>query len=172
MIPTISFVGSSGSGKTTILEKVVAELNRRGIRIAVIKHTPHDDLEFSKQGKDSQRLASAGAEAVIVSGPQKIAFVKKTDRDLSPEELSQFIEPGIDLLLTEGFKNSATSKIEVHRRATGSKLLTKPEQLLAVVTDEQMDIPAPQFDIKKNNAVLIADLIVKWLSGQPKQAGK
>ena len=169
MIPTISFIGSSGSGKTTLLEKVVTELKKRGIRVAVIKHAPHDDIGFDKNGKDSQRYTTAGAEVVIVSGPQEIALMKKTDHDLSPNEITRFIDPDIDLVLTEGFKKTDTFKIEVHRKGLKAKLLAKPDQLLAVITDEQLDIQVPQFDVMKDNTVEIADLIEKWLSGQSKR---
>jgi molybdopterin-guanine dinucleotide biosynthesis adapter protein len=169
MVPIISFVGWSGSGKTTLLEKVVTELIKRGIRVAVIKHTHHDDLGFDRNGKDSQRYAAAGAEAVIVSGPKEIISMKKTDHDLSPNELIRLIDRDIDLVLTEGFKSAGTIKIEIHRKVLESELLAKPDQLLAVITDEQIDIQVPQFDVMRNNTVEIADLIEKWLSGQPKR---
>jgi molybdopterin-guanine dinucleotide biosynthesis protein MobB len=169
MIPIISFIGSSGSGKTTLLEKVVTELKKRGIRVAVIKHSHDSDLGFDKNGKDSQRYTTAGAEVVIVSSPQEIVFMKKTDHDLSPNEITRLIDPDIDLVLTEGFKSAGTLKIEVHRKVLESELLAKPDQLLAVITDEPLDIQVPQFDVMKNNTVEIADLIEKWLSGQPKR---
>lgn len=169
MVPIISFIGSSGSGKTTLLEKVVAELKKRGIRVGVIKHVPCDDLDFDKNGKDSQRFRAAGAEVVITSGPQEIVFMKKTDHDLAPDEITRLIAPDIDLVLTEGFKNAGTFKIELHRKALAPGLLAKPEQLLAVITDEKLDIPVPQFDATKDNTVKIADLIEKWLSAQPKK---
>lgn len=169
MIPIISFIGSSGSGKTTLLEKVVTELKKRGIRVAVIKHSHYGDLGFDKNGKDSQRYTTAGAEVVIVSSPQEIVFMKKTDHDLSPDEITRLIDPDIDLVLTEGFKSAGTLKIEVHRKALELELLAKPDQLLAVITDEPLNIQVPQFDVMKNNTVEIADLIEKWLSGQPKR---
>jgi molybdopterin-guanine dinucleotide biosynthesis protein MobB len=167
MIPIISFIGSSGSGKTTLLEKVVAELKKRGIRVGVIKHVPCDDLDFDRNGKDSQRFRAAGAEVVIASGPEEIVFMKKTDHDLSPGEITRLIDPDIDLVLTEGFKSADTFKIELHRKALASELLAKPEQLLAVITDEELDIPVPQFEATKDNTAEIADLIEKWLSAQP-----
>ncbi len=169
MIPIISFIGSSGSGKTSILEKIVVELTKRGLRVAVIKHSHHDALSFDKKGKDSQRYTTAGAEAVIVSGPQEIVFMKKTDHDLLLNEITRLIDPDIDLILTEGFKNADTFKVEVHRKALESKLLAKPNQLLAVVTDEKLDVKVPQFDITKDNTIKIADLIEKWLAAQPKK---
>lgn len=167
MIPIISFIGRSGSGKTTLLEKVVAELVNRGIRVAVIKHSPHKDLGFDKNGKDSQRFTVAGAEVVMLSGPQEIVSITKTDHDLSPDEITRLIDPDIDLVLTEGYKHADNVKIEVHRKLLGPELLAKPDKLLAVITDEHLGVQVPQFDVMKNNTVEIADLIEKWLSVQP-----
>lgn len=169
MLPILSFIGSTGSGKTTIMEKVVAELKGRGIRVAVIKHSHHDEIGFDKKGKDSQRYTQAGADTVIVSGTQEIVIMKKTDHDLSPREIARIIDPDIDLILTEGFKSAGTLKIEVHRKAIEPELLAKPNQLLAVITDEQLDVKAPQFDIMKDNTTEIANLIERWLAGQPKK---
>jgi molybdopterin-guanine dinucleotide biosynthesis protein B len=168
MIPIISFIGSSGSGKTTLLEKVVTELENRDIRVAVIKHAPHGDLDFDINGKDSQRYSSAGAVVSIVSGPKEIAFIKKTDHDLSPDEITRLIDPDVDVILTEGFKHAGTLKIEVHRKSIETELLANPNELLAVITDEPLNVNVPQFDIMNNNIIEMADLIEKWVSEQPK----
>jgi molybdopterin-guanine dinucleotide biosynthesis protein MobB len=169
MIPVISFIGSSGSGKTNTLEKVVTELKRRSIRVAVIKHSHHEALELDKNGKDSQRYTAAGAETVIVSGPREMVLMQQTGRDLTTDEILRLIDPDTDIVLTEGFKNAGTFKIEVHRKALEPKLLANPEQLLAVITDEPLDVKVPQFDAAKNNTAAIADLIENWLSGQPEK---
>jgi molybdopterin-guanine dinucleotide biosynthesis protein MobB len=169
MIPIISFIGTSGSGKTTILEKVIAELKKRSIRVAVVKHTHHDDFTFDKKGKDTQRYTAAGAAVVIISGAHEIVFMKKTEHDLDPHEISRLIHDDVDLVITEGFKSASTMKIEVHRKALEPELLAKPKHLLAVITDEKLDIKVPQFDLAKNNTLIIADLIEKWLSQQPKR---
>jgi len=170
MIPIISFIGSSGSGKTSLLEKVVKELKKRGLKVAVIKHSHHDDLGFDKQGKDSYRYTQAGADVVVLSGTQEMAIMKKTGHDLSPQEISRLLDIDIDVILTEGFKNASTMKIEVHRRDIESGLLSNPKQLLAVVTDEPLNgITAPQFEFGKDNTLEIADLIEKWLDSQSRE---
>jgi molybdopterin-guanine dinucleotide biosynthesis protein MobB len=164
MVPILSFIGSSGSGKTSIMEKVVAELAGRGTKLAVIKHSHHENLGFDKAGKDSHRYAEAGAEIVVLSGKQEMVVMKKTDHDLSPHEIAEFIGPGFDLIITEGFKSADTPKIEVHRKSIETKLLAKPEQLLAVVTDEKLSVKVPQLDFNRDNTREIADLIENWLA--------
>lgn len=165
MRPIISIVGKSASGKTTLLESLILELKQRGYKVAVIKHAG-DDFELDKPGKDSWRLIQAGGEVVAISSPSRVAVIKKTERDLSPRELSYFIRWDYDLLLTEGFKQGGAPKIEVHRKEQGSDLLCPPQQLLAVVTDEPLSIEVPQFS--KDEIQGLADLIEKRLQAKPK----
>jgi molybdopterin-guanine dinucleotide biosynthesis protein MobB len=168
MIPIISFVGYSGTGKTTLLEKIVVELKKRGLKIAVIKHVPHNDLEFDKEGKDSSRYVAAGADEVVLSGRRETIIMKKSSHDMTPQQVSAMLDDDTDLILAEGFKNIRNVKIEVHRKEMGHSLLTDAGHLLAVVTDEPLDIAVPQFEFSSNPETEIADLIEKWLVFQRK----
>ena len=165
MRPIISIVGKSEAGKTTLLENLIAELKRRGYKVAVIKHT-NEDFELDKPGKDSWRLSQAGSEVVAISSPGRLAVIKQTEHDLSPRELSHLMRGDYDLILTEGFKEANTLKIEVHRKEQGGDLLCPPQQLLALVTDEPLGIDVPQFS--KDEIQGLADLIEKKLQAQSK----
>ena len=166
MHPIISIVGKSQSGKTTLLEALIIELKQRGYRLAVIKHT-HENFEIDKVGKDSWRFSQAGSEVVAICSSHKLAIMKQLEGDLNPRELSRFIDWDYDLLLTEGFKTSDTFKIEVHLKEQGEGLLTQPKQLLAVVTDEPLDIDIPQ--LPRDEIRGTADLIENWLRTQLKE---
>ena len=84
---TVSFVAaSSNSGKTTLIEKVVRILKERGLRVAVIKHASKG-FDIDRPGKDSWRFREAGADAVMLVGPDSMALMKMTERQPSPEEL-------------------------------------------------------------------------------------
>ena len=155
----LSFVGKSDSGKTSVLEKIIAELKKRGYKIAVIKHT--QDFELDREGTSSWRLGQAGSDAIILSSPGQIASIQKTEHDLSPKELLPFVNGNFDLILTEGFKTAANKKVELHRKEQGEGLLCPPEQLLAVVTDERLNVDVPQFS--HDDAKSLADLIETWM---------
>jgi len=167
MRPIISVVGKSESGKTTLLENLISELKQRGYKVAVIKHTV-EDIELDKQGKDTWRFSQVGCDVVAISSGDKLAVMKKLERDFSPQALSRFIAWDYDLILTEGFKHSGTRKIEVHRKEQGEGLLSPPKQLLAVVTDEPLDIDVPQFskDKVRELADLIEDKLLSQRSGE------
>ncbi len=166
MRPIISIVGKSEAGKTTLLEGLVTELKQRGYRVAVIKHTG-EDFELDERGKDTWRLSQAGSEVVAISSFSKLAVIRQVERDLSLQELSDFIGWDHDIILTEGFRRSSTPRIEVHRKEQGRELLSPPQQLLAVVTDEPLDVDVPQFS--KDGIQGLADLIENRLLAQRKQ---
>lgn len=159
----ISIVGKSESGKTTLLEGLIARLKQRGYRVAVIKHSA-EDVELDTVNKDSWRFSQAGSEVSAVTSSHKMAVFKNMAHDLSPQELSQFIGSDYDMILTEGFKQGNHPKIEVHRQEQGKELVSSPEQLLAVVTDEPLNVEAPQFS--KDEVPLIVDLIENTLNAQ------
>lgn len=163
MRPIISIVGKSKSGKTTLIEGLVIELKQRGYEVAIIKHTAND-FELDKAGKDSWRFSQAGNRIVAISSPHKLAVIRQVERDFTPQELSRFIGRGYDLILTEGFRQSNTPKIEVHRKEQGGELLCSPQQLLAVVTDEPLAIDVPQFS--GDEVQEIVDLIENKLLAQ------
>lgn len=144
MVPIIAVVGKSNSGKTRLLEKLVPELRRRGYRIAVVKHMGQD-FELDRPNKDSWRLMQSGSETVILSSAQRLALIKLMDHDASLAELTHFIGADFDLILAEGYRRDKTPKIEVHRRELGTDLLCSPEELLALVSDEKMDVSIPRF---------------------------
>jgi molybdopterin-guanine dinucleotide biosynthesis protein MobB len=155
MIPLLSFVGKSGVGKTTLIEKLVAELKRRGYRIAVVKHHAHT-TPIDGRGKDSWRFAEAGASLAVVSSPVEIARFERVTRELTLNEIAAQIN-GVDLILTEGFKREAAPKIEVSRTALGADLVARADELIAVVSDHPITLNLPRFDL--DDAAGIAALI-------------
>jgi len=157
MQPIVSVIGKSNSGKTTLLEGLIAEFKRRGYRVAAVKHS-RQEVELDTAGKDTWRFSRAGSELTAISTSGILGVFRRTDHDPGLPELSRAIGGGYDLILTEGFKKQEVSlKIEVHRREQGSDLVGKPEQLLAVVTDEPLGVAVPQFSRDDING--IADLI-------------
>jgi len=158
MQPIISIVGRSDSGKTTLLEGLIVELKRRGYRVVVMKHSA-EDVGFDTVNKDTWRFSQAGSEVSAISSGHRLAVFKQLEHDSSPQELSQFISCDFDLLLTEGFKQSNYPKIEVHRKEQDSNLVSPSQQLLAVVTDEPLEVAVPQFS--KDEFQKIVDLIEK-----------
>ena len=158
MLPIIGVVGKSGVGKTYVMGKLVAELKTRGYRVATVKHSAHD-VDIDLEGKDSWHHAQAGSDAVVISSPHRFALIRNVDHDTSLAELSRFIGMDFDIILAEGFKQNKVIKIEVHRKELGPDILCEHEELLAIVTDEELELSVPQFSA--DNAQGLVDLIEK-----------
>lgn len=141
-VPIITFVGKSGTGKTTLLEQLIPMLKAHGLRLAVLKHDAHH-FEMDKPGKDTYRFTAAGADVVTISNAEKFAMIEQPPQELSLRDIIARL-PQVDLVLTEGYKKSRYPKIEIHRAALHRPLLASPEELLAILTDEPVDSPAPQ----------------------------
>ena len=159
----ISFVArSSNSGKTTLIEKIVAILTARGLRMAVVKHTS-SGFDLDNQGKDSWRFQQAGADAVILAGPHQLALMKRVRQEPSPYELEQ-LAGDVDVVIFEGFKNVAANKIEVFRQGVSGDLplCAQDSSFLALVSDTSFEVPIPCFDL--NDAPGVSDFIVSRLA--------
>jgi molybdopterin-guanine dinucleotide biosynthesis protein B/molybdopterin-guanine dinucleotide biosynthesis protein len=163
-IKAVSFVAKSGTGKTTLLEKVIAELKSRGHRVGVIKHDAHR-FDIDHPGKDSHRLTAAGADTMLISSPEKLALVRKHAESPPIETLIATYFADVDVVLTEGFKKSGLPKIEVHRAERSPTLLCRGEEhdpaLLAVASDEPLDLDVPVLDL--NNPAQVADFVEKHI---------
>ena len=148
MIPIISIVGKSDSGKTTLIEKLVPELTRRGYRVATIKHDMHG-FEVDREGKDSWRHKQAGAHTVVISSPQKLALIRDVEKDLALDEIRERWIQDVELILSEGYKRDVQPKIEVFRKEKHKKLLcTKKDNLIAVVSNQKFRVGVPCFDLE------------------------
>nr|WP_320190561.1 molybdopterin-guanine dinucleotide biosynthesis protein B [uncultured Desulfobacter sp.] len=130
----VLIVGKSNSGKTTLMEKLIRELNSRGIRVGSVKHT-HDTFTFDKTGKDSWRHKNAGAVASLVVTDTKIALVKEDTRPAAEKFFSYLGD--VDLILGEGFKTFCLPKIEIFRKDSPHEapLCLEDPNLVAFVTD-------------------------------------
>ncbi len=155
MLPVISIVGKSGVGKTTLLEKLIPELKRRGYRVATVKHDVHG-FEIDQPGKDTWRHAQAGSDHVVIASSNRIAHIQRLDQELSLPEIVATIHDA-DIVLTEGYKRGPAPKIEVSRAERSRELLCTPEELVAIATDQPYDMDVPQFGL--DDVVGLADLI-------------
>lgn len=143
----ITIVGKSNSGKTTLLEKLIARLAQRGYRIGSVKHA-HDGFEMDKEGKDSWRHRKAGAVATLVISESNIAMVKD-DKTSYIEKMNTYLSD-MDLIMAEGFKNQNLPKIEIFRIKSVHKnpLCLADENLVAFVTDSDHSPDVPVFGLE------------------------
>lgn len=165
MIPLLGIAAWSGTGKTTLLKKLIPALCARGVRPGLIKHT-HHNMDVDKPGKDSYELRKAGAAQTLVASQQRWALMTET-----PEEpeldltylVSRMDASKLDIVLVEGFKHEAVAKILLFRQACGHEVdeLTIDEHVIAVASDIPLSLDVPLLDI--NDIPQIATFVLRWL---------
>lgn len=161
-VKAVSFVAKSGTGKTTLLEKVIAELKSRGYRVGAIKHDAHR-FDIDHPGKDSHRLTAAGAATMLISSPEKLALVKQHQASPPIEELLEQYFSDVDIVITEGFKKGGLPKIELHRQERSDTLICRGEEhdpsLVAVASDVALDLDVPVLDL--NDPKEVAEFVIE-----------
>lgn len=168
--PVLGFVAYSGTGKTTLLEKLIPLLGQRGIRVALLKHA-HHDFDIDQPGKDSYRLRQAGAGQVMIASHKRWALINENplrqDEPRLAQLLQQFDPQRFDLLLVEGFKHESYPKIELQRLELAKPPLhpDDPDIIAVAANRTDRDGALPQLDIDKPET--IADFIVQWLASHP-----
>ncbi len=157
MIPIVSFVGKSNSGKTTLLEKVVRELKMRGYRVAVVKHSPHG-FDIDHPGKDSWRFVQAGSDVVALSSSDKVVFFERLNTELTLAQIGTLFDGKVDIVLTEGYKNGKAPKILVMAAGQDGKEICGADETLATVSARLSSPGMPQFAY--DDVIRVLDLLV------------
>jgi molybdopterin-guanine dinucleotide biosynthesis protein MobB len=163
--PVIGFAACSGTGKTTLLTRLLPVLSGHGLRVGMIKHS-HHDFEIDRPGKDSDRLRKAGAQQLLIASPYRTVWIGENPQPREPRLdalLERIVPDSLDLVLVEGFRHVAFPKIELHRAATGKPLLYPHDaSIIAVASDEPLDTQLPCLDI--NQPDTIAEFILETLA--------
>ncbi len=141
--------GWKNSGKTVLVERLVAHLVARGLTVATVKHA-HHAFEPDQPGKDSHRHRMAGASQVLVASSQRWALMTELRGATEPPlaELIARLDPA-DLVLVEGYKRDPHPKIEARRAATAQDLIAEGDPTIdAVASDSPLaGLAVPVFDL-------------------------
>ena len=154
--------GWKNSGKTTLTERLVAELTRRGWKVSTVKHA-HHDFDVDKQGADSFRHRQAGAgEVAVVSGRRWALMHELRGEDEPTLEMVLGRLAPCDLVLVEGYKRESHSKIETRRTDARdvTPLSASDPAIMAIAADHAVvDTALPVFGL--DDIGVIADFIEK-----------
>ena len=169
----VSFIAKSGTGKTTLIVKIIKILSERGYKVSSVKHTDHD-FEADIPGKDSWRHKNAGAFSTMLISNGKAAFFSDVDSSFDKETaavISKYFS-GSDIVIIEGFKDLKVKKIELLRKDIEGGLeprFTNDPNLILVCADEFIkNLEVPQLNINDSEKIadFIEDNIIKTFNGQ------
>lgn len=169
-VPAIAFIGYQNSGKTTLVEKVIAELTRRGLRVGSLKHHGHHGFDIDVPAKDTWRHHQAGSKHVgLICATRWAEYADTREEDEMParELLSRYNDVDVAIIegyKTEGFDNIVVARSGVDRLRGKSSLDLVDGHTLALACNEALARQA--FDagfatraININDARAICDLI-------------
>ena len=134
-------VGWKNSGKTTLVERLVAHFADQGLRVATIKHTHHAFL-MDREGTDTDRHRRAGASQVAMVGAN--GWTLASTESVSLDGMLANLAP-CDVAVLEGFKRSALPKIEVRADAASERLWADDSTVFAVASELDEPCPLPRF---------------------------
>jgi molybdopterin-guanine dinucleotide biosynthesis protein B len=142
-LPLLGFAAYSGTGKTTLLCKLIPLLKAKGIRIGVVKHA-HHDIDIDHPKKDSYELRQSGAIKIVVASRKRTAIIiEHPDNEEEPtleDALKNIHTKGLDLILVEGFKLADLPKIELHRKALDKPYIyPNDNNIIAIAIDHELD---------------------------------
>jgi len=163
MNKVIGVAGFKNSGKTTLVEKLVSELTRRGRRISTVKHA-HHSFDIDHEGRDSFRHRKAGAGEVAVVSRHRWAIIHESRGEEPPplDEILSKLAP-CDLVIVEGYKRDTHDKIEVRNLALDHpKLAGDDPTVVAIAANGPIDgAPVPIFD--RDDVTALAAFIEKHM---------
>lgn len=152
--------GWKNAGKTGLMERLVAEITARGLRVSTIKHA-HHSFDVDQPGRDSYRHRAAGAEEVLLASQYRVALMQELRGAPEPslDSLLARLNP-VDLVLIEGYKREPHPKIEAFRAVNDHPLIaTDDPSIRALAADCPLDIDRPVFDL--NDTAAIAAFILR-----------
>lgn len=147
-------IGWKNSGKTGLVERLVAEISARGYTVSTVKHA-HHSFDIDHPGRDSYRHRDAGAREVLLTSRNRWALMHeiKDTQEIPLDELLKKLSP-VDLVLIEGFKRDSHAKIECHRSATGNGLLAHDDDtIVAVAADVTVEASQPLLELDDTNGI-------------------
>ncbi len=162
MTKIIGISGWSGSGKTTVIEKLIKIFKHKyELDVCVIKHA-HESFKVDQKGKDSFRFSEAGAKKVLVSSKNKwVLFNNDLDEEANLHDLIKFAGKK-EIILVEGWKASKIKKIEIYRSEIKKPLLhSKDKNFIAIATNDKRFCPTRKIDVLDlDNELEIANFII------------
>lgn len=177
-VPLVGFAAFSGTGKTTLITRLLPLLRARGLRVAVVKHA-HHSFDLDQPGKDSYRFREAGADAMVVASRRRCAMIQECRDDRGEPSLTEalsMLNPALlDVVLVEGFKREPIPKIEIHRMALNKPLLFPNDSNVIALACDRPGRPGqagklPCLSIDDPEA--IAAFIAQFIGWEPSSANE
>jgi molybdopterin-guanine dinucleotide biosynthesis adapter protein len=136
-------VGTSNTGKTELICRLLEWFGNQGLKVAVLKHSHHRNL--GDDGKDTWRYRQAGARLVALAAPGLLQITRSSAQEPKLNAILAELAPGSDLILVEGYKSSDLPKLGLAPPDAASPLPDYP-RVLAWVSARPLPTGLPVFN--------------------------
>ena len=160
----IHIIGLKNTGKSGLIESLIQELNKLGIKTGVLKHDGSNHFHWDKEGSDTHRIRAAGSPVTAILSDREFAVHAAGGLDITLPGIVDAFFRGFEILLVEGFKKLEGKKVEVLREGVSTHPLSPEGELIATFGDPLFGRDAPHFD--QTNVRDLAALIARIFSEQ------
>ncbi len=150
-------IGLKNTGKSGLMESLIQELNKLGIRTGVLKHDGSNHFHWDREGTDTYRIRAAGSPVTAILSDREFAIHAADGLDITLDEIVNTFFRGFEILLIEGLKKIRGKKVEVLREGVSTHPLASDEDLVATFGDRLFDRDVPHFD--RESVPALAELI-------------
>ena len=137
MPPVICIVGTSKAGKTKLMEELIKDLKRRGLKVGALKYHKHGDFEIDVKGKDTWKYAKAGADTVAITSNVKFAVIKNENVMTDIDKICETYFCDTDVVLADGFTQSDKPRIIVVENEADAGIFERGCRIISI-TDEKI----------------------------------
>ena len=129
----LGFYGESGTGKTSLIVKLIKRLSEEGYKIATVKITDKK-IGVDTKGKDTWKYGESGSKLTVLSSPIETDYMLKENKSMA-EIIQHIKELGeYDLILVEGARDKNIPKIRIgNTPERENTLLTYADDFEAII---------------------------------------
>ena len=159
----IHIIGLKNSGKSGLMEALIQELDKLGIKAGALKHDASGHFHWDKVGTDTHRISSAGSSVTAILSDREFAVHAPGGLEVTLSQIVETFFRRFDILLVEGLKKLKGRKVEVLREGLPTDPLCPQDELVATFGDRLLERNVPHFDHESvaDLAELIAQLLAR-----------
>ncbi len=159
--PVFAISGTSGSGKTELICRLLTHWRGEFRQVAVIKHSHHQPV-LDIPGKDTWRFRTAGAQSVALAAPGLISLFEVYPDDPPLTAILGKFTPSTDLVLLEGYKRSPIPKLVLVPPESDLADFQDWPQVVGFVSEQALETPLPVFG--RDHVAAIAAFILECVA--------
>ena len=136
-VPLVSVVAEKRkTGKTTVVTRLVNELEQIGFSVGVVKSDKHG-FHMDYEGTDTDLAMKAGATAVAIAGPTETAIRIRTEKQSNLYDLVQQLP--VDIAILETRSQGIFPIVEVTREGYTESLISSEIERVGTIEVSDLD---------------------------------